>query len=74
MMKTKWEELSRTRRATILTLASIEVALTATALVDLAVRPDGLVRGRRKWWALGCLVQPIGPVAYLAWGRRTPVS
>ncbi len=73
MAKKNWNELSTAQRATVLTIASIELALTATALVDLATRPSEMVRGRKKWWALASFIQPIGPVAYLAWGRRTHV-
>lgn len=53
----------------IVALASVELALTATALVDLARRPAAQVRGPKALWALGCFVQPVGPVAYLAVGR-----
>ena len=74
MRTKKWEDLSTAQRAALVTAAGIELALTATALVDLAMRPDELIRGNRRWWAVGCLIQPIGPISYLAWGRRTPVS
>ena len=40
------------------------------ALVDLARRPKALVRGSKRRWALVCFVQPVGPIAYLAFGRR----
>jgi hypothetical protein len=70
MEKKKWEELSPGQRTAILVAASVELALTATALVDLARRPRELVRGPKPLWALGCFVQPVGPIAYLALGRR----
>jgi len=66
----RWSELSPGRRAALLALVSVEIALTATALVDLAKRPAEAVRGPKIAWALGCFVQPVGPVAYLALGRR----
>jgi hypothetical protein len=46
--------------------------LTTIALRDLARRPWTEVRGPKALWALGCVVQPIGPIAYLACGRRRP--
>jgi hypothetical protein len=49
---------------------SVELALTATALVDLARRPRDLVRGPKALWFLGCFVQPVGPIAYLTIGAR----
>jgi hypothetical protein len=49
---------------------AVEVVLTTVALVDLARRPKRLVRGPKRWWLMGFAVQPIGPIAYLALGRR----
>ena len=70
--KRKWSEMSGPQRAAILTVASIELALTATALADLVKRPAEQVRGSKGLWALGVFIQPVGPVAYLAWGRHAP--
>lgn len=66
----KWDDLSSGQKTAILVAASVELALTATALVDLARRPRAQVRGPKPLWALGCFVQPVGPIAYLVWGRR----
>jgi hypothetical protein len=70
MANRRWSDLTPGQRAVLLTMVSVELALTATALVDLARRPAAQVRGRKGWWALGCVVQPVGPIAYLAMGRR----
>jgi hypothetical protein len=64
--------MSPAQRAGLLVLGSVELALTATALVDLARRPADRVRGPKVAWALGCFVQPVGPIAYLTLGRRRP--
>ena len=70
-MRTKsWEELSPGRKAAMLTLGSVEFALTATAAVDLLRRPAERIRGPKALWWPAIFVQPVGPVAYLAWGRR----
>jgi Phospholipase_D-nuclease N-terminal len=66
----RWSDLSSAQRAAIIAVSTVEVVLTAAALVDLARRPSGQVRGAKQLWALGCFVQPVGPIAYLAWGRR----
>ncbi len=66
----RWSEMSGGQRAAIVAGAAVEVALTTVALVDLARRPAAQVRGSKALWALGCFVQPVGPVAYLALGRR----
>ncbi|MGZ4688881.1 MAG: PLD nuclease N-terminal domain-containing protein [Acidimicrobiia bacterium] len=52
----------------------MEVVLTTAALVDLARRPSAQVRGAKPLWVLACFVQPIGPIAYLAFGRRRAVG
>jgi hypothetical protein len=66
-----WSDLTRTQQRLIIAFAAVETALTATALVDLARRPARQVRGPKQLWVLGCFVQPVGPIAYLALGRRT---
>ena len=69
MAQKKWSELSSAQQTAILTLASIEMALTATAAVDLIRRPTAQVHGHKVVWALALFVQPVGPVAYL-WAHR----
>jgi hypothetical protein len=66
----KWSELSSAQQTAILTAVSVEMSLTATAAVDLIRRAPRDVHGRKLWWALALLVQPIGPVAYLWTHRR----
>lgn len=66
----RWSELSRAQQAAIVAGATVELALTTVAVADLVRRPGPQVRGPKALWALGCLVQPVGPLAYLALGRR----
>lgn len=66
----RWSEMSPRAQTALLTLVSVELSLTATAFVDLVRCPPDQVRGRKAWWALGLLVQPLGPIAYLTVGRR----
>ena len=68
--KKRWSDLTPTQQRLIIVSAAVELALTATALVDLARRPADQVRGPKPLWVLGCLVQPVGPLAYLALGKR----
>jgi hypothetical protein len=68
--KKRWSDFSPAQRAAIIAVSIVEVVLTTVALVDLARRPSAQVRGGKALWALGCFVQPIGPIAYLALGRR----
>ena len=66
----RWKDLTTRQRVAIVAGATVEIALTSVALVDLARRPAEQVRGSKALWALGCFVQPVGPVAYLTVGRR----
>jgi hypothetical protein len=66
----KWSELSSAQQRTISAVAVLEIALTIAAWRDMASRPADRVRGPKGLWALGVLVQPVGPPAYFAVGRR----
>jgi len=70
MTRRQWRDLPRWQRTTTLVLAPVEVAMTAAAAIDLARRPTRQVHGPKALWWLGIFVQPVGPVAYLAWGRH----
>ena len=69
--KKRWSEFSGGQRASILVASAIEVVLTSVALADLARRPRVQVRGPKPLWVLGCVFQPVGPIAYLVFGRRS---
>jgi len=66
----KWDTLPRWQQTGIIALAAVEVVLTTRAAVDLFRRPRGEVRGPKTLWFLGFAIQPFGPIAYLALGRR----
>ena len=66
----RWSEIGTGQRVAVLTVGYEELALPVTALVDLVRRPAGQVRGDKRLWALGVLVQPVGAIAYLGWGGR----
>jgi Phospholipase_D-nuclease N-terminal len=66
----KWSDLTDGQKATVVVGGVAEAVMTAIALRDLARRPAEDVRGPKALWALACFVQPLGPVAYLAAGRR----
>jgi Phospholipase_D-nuclease N-terminal len=70
--KKQWSDLTDGQRAAIVVGGAVELVLTTLALVDLVRRPAAQVRGRKALWALGSVVQPVGPVAYLLLGRRHP--
>lgn len=70
----RWQDLSARQQRWIIIQGTVQTVLLLIAGIDLARRPAGQVRGAKVWWALGLLVQPVGPVTYLVKGRRTSAS
>jgi len=68
--KKRWSDLSPVQQRAIIAGGAAEALLTSYALVDVAGRPKSRVRGPKLLWVLGFVVQPVGPLAYLRWGRR----
>ncbi len=69
----QWERMSAAERGGFVALATVDLALRAWALVDLARRPEEQVHGRKWWWGAGLsVVNSAGvlPASYLLWGRR----
>lgn len=65
----RWFELSRGTKAGVVLLGTVQIALQGMALVDLARRPAGQVRGPKAAWAAASFVNFIGPLTYLTVGR-----
>jgi len=70
MTNRKWRDLPRWQRTSALVLAPVEIALTTMAAFDLARRPQPQIHGPKVLWWPAILVQPVGPMAYLSWGRH----
>lgn len=68
--KKRWSDFTPRQKRAIVVAGTVEVVLTTVALRDLVRRPKAGVRGPKLVWALGCTVQPVGPIAYLVLGRR----
>ena len=66
----QWSELSGGQRAAVLVVGSAQMALAATAWIDLARRPARQVNGRKATWAAIIAINWIGPLCYFRWGRR----
>jgi hypothetical protein len=67
--KVKWSDLTSTQQRLIAVAGAAEVVLTTVAMRDLHRRPASAVRGPKLLWRLACVVQPVGPLAYLVVGR-----
>jgi hypothetical protein len=65
-----WSDLTSSHKRAVYVMGALEVVVTAVALRDLAKRPAKDVRGPKAAWALMSFVQPVGPLAYFAIGRR----
>jgi hypothetical protein len=70
MSKKKWSDLTLAQRRIIYVAGAAEVVATAAALRDLARRPADQVRGPKAAWVVAFFVQPVGPLAYFAAGKR----
>jgi len=70
MAKKSWSEMTSTQKKIVVATGIAEVALTTWCLRDLKQRPASLVRGPKALWGPALSVKPVGPIAYLVWGRR----
>jgi hypothetical protein len=70
MARRRWSELSDRQQTVLLVAVSVQLSMAATAWADLATRPAALVNGRKDVWAAVIAVNFLGPIAYLARGRR----
>lgn len=66
----RWSDLSGRQRAGVITLGTAELVLTTAAAIDLYRRPKDRIRGVKPLWWPTIFIQPVGPVAYLLFGRR----
>ena len=62
--------MTPTQEKNVVAAGRVEVALPTWCMRDLKQRPATLVRGPKALWAPALSVQPVGPIAYLVWGRK----
>jgi Phospholipase_D-nuclease N-terminal len=67
---TRWRELSRRQRRAIVGSGVVQLILLVVALADLRRRPPEQVNGPKPLWLAISLVNFVGPLAYLAFGRK----
>jgi hypothetical protein len=70
MARKKWSELSNRQKTAVLVAGSVQVSLLLTALVDIYRRPAEEVRGSKWMWTAVSLINFVGPISYIALGRR----
>ena len=70
MSKPTWKTLSSPQKAAIIAAGTVQVGLFATAWADLSLRSDVQVNGSKSLWRAALFVNTLGPLAYLAFGRK----
>ncbi len=70
MAKKSWADMTPTQKKIVVVAGVAEVAVTTWCLRDLKERPSALVRGPKLLWGPAMSIQPLGPIAYLLWGRK----
>ena len=65
-----WGDMSPMQKKLVVATGIAEVAVTEWCAKDLRKRPAELVRGPKLLWGPALSVQPVGPIAYLVWGRK----
>ena len=49
---------------------AINIGLTIWTVRDIRQRSDDELKGKRQLWLMAAFAPPIGPIAYLVFGRR----
>lgn len=70
MAKQQWNQLDPRTRRVVVVAAALDASLRVAALVDLARRTPGQVRGRRGRWAAALALVSSGGVLPLVYFRR----
>jgi hypothetical protein len=65
-----WNDLSPSQQRAIVAAGVVQLLLATAALLDLRRRPSEQVRGPKGLWVAAAFVNTVGPLAYLAFGRR----
>lgn len=68
--KKKWRDMSTGQRISGIAVMAAQLGLQGVVLADLHRRPEGEIRGNKKWWVAASFVNFVGPIAYLLGGRR----
>ena len=70
MQQRQWKDLPPARQRRLIITGLVQLTLTSLALWDLAHRPGSQIKGNKRLWTVLAFVQPVGPLAYLLFGRK----
>jgi hypothetical protein len=68
--KRRWKDLSPGARAALVAAGVVQNGLLVATLVDLHRRPARKVRGDKRAWTAAAFVSWVGPLGYVAYGRK----
>jgi hypothetical protein len=66
----QWKDFSAAQKTRIIMTAIYNLTMMTVMLVDLRRRPASQIKGDKRLWVLAAFVQPFGPIAYFAFGRK----
>jgi phospholipase D-like protein len=69
----RFRQLPVRTQLALLALAAAQLALLVWAQVDIHRRSDDEIAGPKLGWRLACLINFVGPLSYLRWGRKRKV-
>lgn len=70
MARKQFSELSPVAKRGVILGGAVQLALLIVSGIDLIRRPAEQVRGPKPAWGAALFVNFVGPIAYLAFGRR----
>ena len=70
MQQRQWKDLPAGRQRRLIITGLVQLTLTSLTLWDLAHRPASQIKGNKRLWTVLAFVQPVGPLAYLLFGRK----
>jgi hypothetical protein len=71
MTRRSWQDLSPVQKSANIIMALVEIVLVSLALRDIAHRPESEINGKKRTWVLTSLIQPVGPIIYFIFGRKS---
>jgi hypothetical protein len=66
----QWKDFSNKRRVRMIITGFVQFTMMVVMLLDLHRRPANQVKGNKRVWLMAAFVQPFGPIAYFAFGRK----
>lgn len=69
-MAKSFSSLTKPQQRAVKVVAVVQLGLQGWALLDLRRRDPAEIRGSKRLWRFASFLNFVGPIAYLAFGRR----